>query len=72
MVRTPIAKIKKQYAPQIMQIQSVVGVGTEHEGEREILKVFVARKTSNVLEKIPKEIEGYAVKIEEVGDTYAQ
>lgn len=68
MVRTPIAKIKEKYSSQIMQIESVVGIGTEKEGSNAILKIFVSQKTKKALEQIPKEIEGYKVKIEAIGD----
>ncbi len=55
-----------------MQLQSVVGVGTEKDGNSEIIKIFVSKKTKTLLQKIPKEIEGYKVKVEKVGDIYAQ
>jgi len=67
-----ISKVKEKYSSDLMKIPLVVGVGIEKEGKKYIVKILVSKKTKTLLEKIPKKIEGYNVKVEEVGEIYSQ
>lgn len=62
-----IEDVLKEHANNLMAISGVVGTGQGLcEGEP-CIKVFLIKKTQKLEEKIPREIEGYKVKIEETG-----
>ena len=62
-----IEDVLKEHANNLMAISGVVGTGQGLcEGEP-CIKVFLIKKTQKLAEKIPREIEGYKVKIEETG-----
>ena len=46
----------------------VVGTGEGRCEGKPCIKVFVIKKTSDLDEKIPKNLDGYAVIIEEIGE----
>ncbi len=52
-----------------MAIQGVVGVyvGLDQDGKRPCLKVMVARKTRELVRKLPTTLEGYRVIVDETG-----
>jgi len=51
-----------------MALPGVVGVAEGVCDGRPCIKVFVARKTPDVLKAIPGSVEGYPVAVEETGD----
>ena len=51
-----------------MGIKGVVGVGIGIREGRECIIVFVKKIDKRIVESVPKDIDGYKVYIEEVGD----
>lgn len=63
-----IDSVLNDYAPEIMAIEGVVGVyRSETEEGKPCIKVMAEKKTPDIERKVPKEIEGYPVLIEESG-----
>jgi hypothetical protein len=64
-----IDEVIKMYADSLLTIPGVVGVyhGLNEDGSS-CLKVMVKKKTPEVERRIPKELEGYAVVIDETGE----
>jgi len=68
-----ISEVKRKYSPKIMKIPNVNGIGIERSNTGDkIIKVFVEKLTDELNMRIPKELEGYKVEIEEVGEVYFQ
>jgi hypothetical protein len=67
MVPPKIEDILKQNTNLLMSIPGVVGTGQGLCDGKPCIKVFVIKKTAELSNKIPREIEGYKVKIEETG-----
>ena len=59
-------KIKEKYAPQLLSIPGVIGVGV---GGRKRAKIIVSvrKLTEELRSKLPSELEGIPVEIVEVG-----
>ncbi len=71
MLKTNISVVLKKNVDKLMTVPGVVGVAEgEHEG-KPCIKVFVVEKNSELLRKIPGNIEGYPLQIEESGKFYA-
>ncbi len=51
----------------LMEIEGVVGVGQGKCNDQPCIRVFVAEITPEIEEKIPDQLEGYPVDIEETG-----
>ena len=72
MEKTAIEDVKRRYDDQLLSKEGVVGVGI---GETTIgeacIKVYIKEKSPKVEKVIPKELEGYKVEIEEVGEIKA-
>ena len=67
-----IDEVKRKHSAQLRALDGVNGVGVEESADGvEYLKVMVVRLTPELEARIPREIEGYRVEIEEVGDIYA-
>ena len=68
MQNKPIKLILEEYSSTLMAILGVVGIAQgEYNGEP-CLKVFAAKKSSELLEQIPHVLGGYRVIIEETGE----
>ncbi len=63
-----IEQVKEKHESKLMSIQGVEGVGIGEELGKPFIKVYVAKKTKSLETKIPKQMEGYPVKIEESGE----
>lgn len=66
-----IEVVLKKYTDNLMSISGVVGTGQGLCDGEPCIKVFLIKKTRELEEKIPKELEGYKVKIEETGKVRA-
>ncbi len=66
-----IEEVLKKYADNLMSISGVVGTGQGLCDGKQCIKVFLIKKTPELEEKIPRELEGYKVKIEETGKVRA-
>jgi len=62
-----IEEILKKYTDNLMSISGVVGTGQGLCDGEPCIKVFLIKKTRELEEKIPGELEGCKVKIEETG-----
>lgn len=69
MPRRDINAVLNDHDEALMAISGVVGVavGLLKDGKTPCLKVMVVQKTSEVVGKIPKHLEGYPVVVEETG-----
>jgi hypothetical protein len=64
--------VLQAHTDQLMAMPGVVGVAQGLCDGRPCIKVFVARKTPDVLERIPTSVEGYPVAVEETGELRPQ
>jgi hypothetical protein len=67
MVSPKIEEVLKQNTNPLMSIPGVIGTGQGLCDGKPCIKVFVIKKTAELDNKIPGEIEGYKVIIEEIG-----
>ena len=66
-----IEEVLKKHTDNLMSMSGVVGTGQGLCNDELCVKVFVIKKTPELEEKIPGELEGYKVKIEETGEVRA-
>lgn len=66
-----IMEVQKKHQHEIMAVPGVVGVGIGAENGNLVLKVLVKKKTPALIEKIPTELDGFKVMLEEVGEIKA-
>ena len=62
-----IEQVLKEHTDELMSIRGVVGTGQGLCSGKPCIKVFVSRKTPELEQKIPKNLEGYQVVIQETG-----
>jgi hypothetical protein len=62
-----VEEVLKKYTQNLMTISGVVGTGQGLCDGKFCIKVFVVKKTPELEDKIPEELEGYSVKIKETG-----
>ncbi len=69
MPQKDISEVLKENDKQLMSVRGVVGVyvGMAEDGKTLCLKVIVEKKTPDLERRIPKQLEGYKVVIEETG-----
>ena len=71
MQKKPIELVLMEYSSTLMDLSGVVGIGQgEYEGEA-CIKVFVAKMSHELSEKIPPLLDGYRVRVEETGEFQA-
>ena len=61
-------KVLEKHRDKIMSVKGVVGVGEGICDGQPCIKVFISKKSPQVLRDIPASLEGYAVFIEETGN----
>ena len=61
-------EVLEKYRDQITAIKSVAGVGEGECNGQPCIRVFVLKKSPQVLKEIPAILEGYAVCVEETGE----
>jgi len=67
-----IEAVLKEHTDRLMSLPGVVGTAQGKCAGQPCIKVFVVKKTSEVLTQIPSTIEGYEVLIEETGEIRAR
>ena len=67
-----IEEVLKKYTDNLMSISGVVGTGQSLCDGKSCIKVFVVKKTPELVGKIPEKLEGYPVKIKETGEFRAK
>jgi hypothetical protein len=62
-----IEEVLKEHTSKLMSLPGVVGTGQGLCNAQPCIKVFVDRKTPKLEQRIPKNLEGYPVVIQETG-----
>lgn len=60
-------EVKERHLQSLMDIEGVIGVGIGLEDETVVIVVNVEKITDEILEQIPEVLDGFRVKVEEVG-----
>ena len=68
MTPRPIEDVLRDHTPDLMARPGVVGTAQGEDGGRPCIIVFVAKTTEALAKSIPREIEGYPVRIDETGE----
>lgn len=63
-----IEAVLKKNSRRLMSIPGVTGIAQGETDGKPCIKVYVARRTTGLLRRIPSSLEGYAVSIEETGE----
>ena len=66
-----IESVLKEHGNRLMSLPGVMGIAQGQCGRKPCIKVYVAQKTDELLEQIPRTIEGYTVTVEEAGEFHA-
>jgi hypothetical protein len=64
----PIEEVLKEYTDELMSIPGVVGTAQGLCNNNPCIKVFVIEKTKEIDQRIPDELDGYRVEVEETGE----
>jgi hypothetical protein len=64
----PIEEVLKEHTDELMSIPGVVGTAQGICNNKPCIKVFVKEKTKDIDQKIPDELDGYSVVVEETGE----
>ncbi len=71
MQQRPIEIVLKEHTDSLMSLPGVVGTGQGLCDGQPCIKVFIVKKTPELLRQIPAAIEGYTVAVEETGEIKA-
>jgi hypothetical protein len=71
MPRESIEAVLERHARRIVSLPGVVGVGAGEADGRPCITVYVAEKTTGVVDPIPAELEGWRVVVRKSGDICA-
>jgi hypothetical protein len=63
-----IEEVLKEHADELMSIPGVVGAAQGLCNNKPCIKVFVIEKTKEIEQKIPDELDGYPVGVEQSGE----
>jgi hypothetical protein len=64
----PIEEVLKEHSYELMSIPGVVGIAQGICNNESCIKVFVTKKTKEIDQRIPDELDGYPVFVEETGE----
>ena len=67
MLEMTIEAVLKEHTNSLMALPGVVGTGQGNCDGKPCIKVFVARKSPELLTRVPSAIEGYTVEVVETG-----
>ena len=67
MVAPTIEAVLKEHTDEWMSIPGVVGTGIGACEGKPCIRIFVVKKTPELLQKIPSKLEGFVVDVEETG-----
>ena len=67
MQKKSIQLVLREHTDSLMALPGVVGTAQGQRDGKPCIKVFVVKKTPELLGQIPAEIEGYTVEVEETG-----
>ncbi len=63
-----IESVLREHKRRLVSIPGVVGAAQGQSEGKPCIKIYVSRKTPELMRKIPQNIEGYAVSIKESGE----
>ncbi len=66
-----IEVVLRESTERLMSLPGVVGIGIGECSGQPCIKVFVVKKTPDLLKQIPSTIEGYTVAVQESGEFQA-
>ena len=66
-----IEEVQQEHTEEWMSIPGVTGTAIGEFERKPCIRVFVAEKTQEVMERIPSEVEGFRVIIDETGEIRA-
>ena len=69
--RAEIAAVLRRHTPDLISVPGVIGTGEGRSHGRPVIVVFVVRRTPEISQRLPAEIEGYVVEIRESGEVTA-
>ncbi len=72
MAAPTIEAVLKEHTNEWMSIPGVVGTGIGECEGKPCIRIFVAKKTPELLQKIPSKLEGFVVDVEETGEIKAR
>ena len=64
----PIEKVLEEHTNELMSIKGVIGTAEGLCNGKPCIKVYVIKKTRQLIQRIPTTLEGYPVVIEETGE----
>ena len=67
-----IVEVLKEHTEELMSIPGVVGIGKGLCNDKPCIKVLVTEPTLEMVQKMPDNIQGYQVMIEDTGEIRAQ
>ncbi len=68
MQKKTIQTVLKEHTHSLMVLPGVVGTGLGECSGKPCIKVFVVKKTPDLLKQIPSTLEGYTVAVQETGE----
>ena len=71
MQQKKIETVLKEHTDSLMAVPGVVGTGIGECAGKPCIKVFVEKKTPDLLKQIPSAIDGYTVAVQETGEIRA-
>ena len=71
MTAKTIEEVLKEHTDEWMSIPGVVGTAIGEFEDKPCIKVFVVKKTEDLTQKIPSQVEGFPVIFEETGEIRA-
>ncbi len=71
MQKKSIQLVLREHTDSLMALPGVVGTAQGQRDGKPCIKVFVVKKTPELLGQIPVDIEGYTVAVEETGEIKA-
>ena len=66
-----IREVLREHTDSLMSVPGVVGTAEGERAAQPCIKVFVAKKTPELLREIPPTIDGYLVDVQEIGEIRA-
>ncbi len=72
MAAPTIEEVLKQHTDEWMSIPGVVGTGIGECEGKPCIRIFVSKKTPELLKKIPSKLEGFVVDVQETGEIRAR
>ena len=67
MPKLSVHQVKEKYQTKIMKIPGVVGIGVGKENDDDAIVVMVAELTPTVQKKVPDQLKGFPIVVQETG-----